>query len=180
MIPRRIVGRKGERERPVLILIVIYFALRTLFRLRRRDSPPKDWAPPPPPPRPPHVPRRQTMTDPAAGARGDQSLQFDHVERAGQTPGLTCSICQRPIAASYYEINGKVTCQGCRGQIMAAWNRGSPAQRFAKALGLGAAAAALGAGVYFGIEALTGYEFGLRSEERRVGKECRSRWAPYH
>src|SRR5690349_23970670 len=21
---------------------------------------------------------------------------------------------------------------------------------------------------------------GLRSEERRVGKECRSRWAPYH
>src|SRR3712207_9376294 len=23
-------------------------------------------------------------------------------------------------------------------------------------------------------------EGGLRSEERRVGKECRSRWAPYH
>ena len=28
----------------------------------------------------------------------------------------------------------------------------------------------------------TAYIFGneLRSEERRVGKECRSRWAPYH
>ena len=23
-------------------------------------------------------------------------------------------------------------------------------------------------------------KFGLRSEERRVGKECRSRWSPYH
>ena len=23
-------------------------------------------------------------------------------------------------------------------------------------------------------------ELGMRSEERRVGKECRSRWAPYH
>ena len=23
-------------------------------------------------------------------------------------------------------------------------------------------------------------EFGVRSEERRVGKECRSRWSPYH
>ena len=23
-------------------------------------------------------------------------------------------------------------------------------------------------------------ELGLRSEERRVGKECRSRWSPYH
>ena len=24
------------------------------------------------------------------------------------------------------------------------------------------------------------WEFGIRSEERRVGKECRSRWSPYH
>ena len=23
-------------------------------------------------------------------------------------------------------------------------------------------------------------EFAARSEERRVGKECRSRWSPYH
>ena len=23
-------------------------------------------------------------------------------------------------------------------------------------------------------------EFSVRSEERRVGKECRSRWSPYH
>src|SRR3712207_1527478 len=26
----------------------------------------------------------------------------------------------------------------------------------------------------------TAYEVGVRSEERRVGKECRSRWSPYH
>ena len=24
------------------------------------------------------------------------------------------------------------------------------------------------------------YRDGMRSEERRVGKECRSRWSPYH
>ena len=24
------------------------------------------------------------------------------------------------------------------------------------------------------------YVYGTRSEERRVGKECRSRWSPYH
>ena len=29
------------------------------------------------------------------------------------------------------------------------------------------------------IPGVTG-KFGLRSEERRVGKECRSRWSPYH
>ena len=28
--------------------------------------------------------------------------------------------------------------------------------------------------------ALFDYELGDRSEERRVGKECRSRWSPYH
>ena len=29
-------------------------------------------------------------------------------------------------------------------------------------------------------EALTILQAVLRSEERRVGKECRSRWSPYH
>ena len=28
--------------------------------------------------------------------------------------------------------------------------------------------------------ARTGVMFLMRSEERRVGKECRSRWSPYH
>src|SRR6266699_5145656 len=28
--------------------------------------------------------------------------------------------------------------------------------------------------------AVTGMDPGTRSEERRVGKECRSRWSPYH
>src|SRR3989442_9432647 len=27
---------------------------------------------------------------------------------------------------------------------------------------------------------LTGEQYLVRSEERRVGKECRSRWSPYH
>ena len=31
-----------------------------------------------------------------------------------------------------------------------------------------------------GIEADRVLLVGLRSEERRVGKECRSRWSPYH
>ena len=27
---------------------------------------------------------------------------------------------------------------------------------------------------------VAGYKINIRSEERRVGKECRSRWSPYH
>ncbi len=104
------------------------------------------------------------MTDPTAGALGapaPEQLQFDRAERAFHTAGSECAVCKQPITTSYFEINGKISCARCRGHILAAWNRGSPAQRGAKAAALGALAAALGAAVYFGIAALTGYEFGL-------------------
>src|SRR2546427_7533549 len=155
MIPIRIDSGKRPRKTGCRDTREYRCQPQNAFLFASRGLPPKDWGPANP------VPRRHPVTDPAAGTPADRSLQFDRAERAGQTPGTACSFCQQPIAGSYYEINGKVACLGCRGQIMAAWNRGSPARRFAKALGLGAAAAALGAGVYFGVEALTGYEFGL-------------------
>ena len=31
-----------------------------------------------------------------------------------------------------------------------------------------------------GANGITLQDLGMRSEERRVGKECRSRWSPYH
>ena len=30
------------------------------------------------------------------------------------------------------------------------------------------------------VDKKSAYIIGTRSEERRVGKECRSRWSPYH
>ena len=33
---------------------------------------------------------------------------------------------------------------------------------------------------YFYQEAIKTLRTNIRSEERRVGKECRSRWSPYH
>ena len=100
------------------------------------------------------------MNEPSA-ATPEGSLQFEHVERDGRASALTCAVCSQPLAGAYYEVNGNVTCQRCRNQVLAAWNRGSSGRRFVKALGLGFAAAALGAAIYFGIAALTGYEFGL-------------------
>ena len=45
---------------------------------------------------------------------------------------------------------------------------------------MGNAAIALGA-VAAGVNVVAGYPgTPSRSEERRVGKECRSRWSPYH
>lgn len=74
---------------------------------------------------------------------------------------VTCAVCRQLIATSYYVVNGNVTCEPCRTRVMMEWNSSSPRGRFAKAVALGSLAALLGAGVYFGIAALTGYEFGL-------------------
>ena len=35
-------------------------------------------------------------------------------------------------------------------------------------------------GYLLGRITIKGISLGTRSEERRVGKECRSRWSPYH
>src|SRR3712207_9077130 len=37
-----------------------------------------------------------------------------------------------------------------------------------------------GLSVAFDLPTQIGYDSDARSEERRVGKECRSRWSPYH
>lgn len=88
-------------------------------------------------------------------------LQFDRVQTpSGQTPG-TCAVCGQPIRDAYYEVNGKVVCERCRQNLEASWAAGSSAGRFGAAIVLGIAAAAAGSALYYGVLALTGYEFGL-------------------
>ncbi|HKE88923.1 MAG TPA: hypothetical protein VKB45_01220 [Gemmatimonadales bacterium] len=85
-------------------------------------------------------------------------LQFDRAEpaAAGAAP-TSCTVCRQPLVGSYYAINGRAVCASCRDQV----TQHAASGRFITAFLLGLGAAALGAGIYFGIEALTGYEFGL-------------------
>jgi hypothetical protein len=86
-------------------------------------------------------------------------LQFDHAEpaAAGIAAPTSCTVCKQPLVGSYYTVNGRAVCASCREKVAVHAASGS----FVTALMLGLGAAALGAGIYFGIEALTGYEFGL-------------------
>lgn len=88
-------------------------------------------------------------------------LQFDRVEAEGaHTPGA-CAECGQPIRGVYYEVNGRVLCDRCRQVVQASWDAGSSTGRFGKAVVFGLAAAAAGSALYYGVLALTGYEFGL-------------------
>jgi hypothetical protein len=99
------------------------------------------------------------VSDPNTPA-GD--LQFDRVEgQSGQTPGGVCAQCGQPLRDVYYEVNGRVLCERCRRAAEADWAAGSSAGRFGKAVVFGLAAAAAGSALYYGVLALTGYEFGL-------------------
>ncbi len=85
-------------------------------------------------------------------------LQFDRAEpTAAASVPTSCTVCKQPLQNAYYAINGRAVCASCHDKVA----RHAAGGSFVTALLLGFGAAALGAGIYFGIEALTGYEFGL-------------------
>jgi hypothetical protein len=91
-----------------------------------------------------------------------EELQFDQAEFA--TPagdGPACTVCHRPIAAEYYELNGKVFCTECRRGVEVAFHGGSRLFRAIKALLLGSVAAAVGAVIYYTITHMTGWNIGI-------------------
>jgi hypothetical protein len=91
----------------------------------------------------------------------DETLQFDRAEYEQPAGPASCAQCQQQLSGSYYQINGVAVCPTCAEVLRAQWTGGSSAGRFIRASVAGAGAALLGALVYYGVGALTGYEFGL-------------------
>jgi len=94
-----------------------------------------------------------------------EPLQFDLAEDV--TPatatlgGLRCASCNAPLM-SYFDVNGKAACAQCKNSLLA--YRARPhLGSLLKAAGLGLCGAAAGAGLFYGIVALTGYQLGLVS-----------------
>ncbi len=91
-------------------------------------------------------------------------LQFDRAELGETAPGgtLECIAGGEAITDAYYEINGEVVCEACQAKALAMRTGGSSLGRFVRATVFGTLAGATGAGIYYGISALTGgWEFGL-------------------
>ncbi|MCO5171642.1 MAG: hypothetical protein M9894_35515 [Planctomycetes bacterium] len=96
----------------------------------------------------------------------DDGLQFDKAEYAGDgaaapQAGPACGFCGAPLVTTYHAVADRAACGACREQVVEALTGGSPGLRFARAVALGLLASALGAALYFGVAAVTGYELGL-------------------
>lgn len=108
------------------------------------------------------------MADPDSGeAPALDGLQFDQAEYASQeheTPsGPVCTACKQPIATVYFEINGQIVCEDCRGKIESSLTGGSKTTRALRALAFGIAAGIAGFAIYFGVMKLANLEIGLIS-----------------
>lgn len=73
----------------------------------------------------------------------------------------SCAACDRELRDTYYLVNGAMVCSECQMQLASAQPAGSGLGRFTRAIGFGVVGGAIGAGIYFGILKLTGYEVGL-------------------
>jgi hypothetical protein len=88
-------------------------------------------------------------------------LQFESAEFQGAAAAASCATCAAPIRSTYYQVGSAIACERCRRQIEYDATHGSPLGRMVKAGLFGFVAAGIGAGIYYAVRALTGYEFGL-------------------
>jgi hypothetical protein len=99
--------------------------------------------------------------DPTQAPNPDE-LQFDKADVNEESSGpLTCHACQRQLFDVYFEVDAQPSCEMCRYELENERSRGSGPGRFARALAAGGFAGLVGAGLYYAVLALTGYEVGL-------------------
>jgi len=95
-------------------------------------------------------------------APSPDELQFDKADVTEEDAGpLVCHACQRQLFDVYFEVDAQPSCEMCRYELESERNRGSGPGRFARALAAGGFAGLVGAGIYYAVLALTGYEIGL-------------------
>ena len=96
----------------------------------------------------------------------DAELQFDSVvPRAGDDAAVSadtrCTLCQIPIESEYFDVNGRTVCRQCSETVARQATTPRDMATLLRALGAGVVASVLGAALYFGVLAISGYEVGL-------------------
>lgn len=92
-----------------------------------------------------------------------EPLQFDVAEPVTATASAqgACANCKLPLTSEYYETSGQMVCAACRNTITTGLNSAAGKEPFILAMVYGLGAALVGALVWWGVRAATGYEIGL-------------------
>jgi hypothetical protein len=90
------------------------------------------------------------------------SLSFDKAKfDENESPSLSCVFCKRDVFGTYFELDGQTACEQCRFAVESAREQGSSVGRASRAILGGALGGFVGAGIYYAVLAVTGYEIGL-------------------
>lgn len=107
------------------------------------------------------------MSEPSDAPPPSGPLQFDRAELpSASTPEkqtVACAFCQAPLYSFYFDINGRMACEGCRYKVEEQLETRPGFTGFLRACAAGFGAAVVGAGIYYAVRAITGYEIGLIS-----------------
>ncbi len=107
------------------------------------------------------------MSEPIDVPSASSPLQFDRAElpstSAPEARTVECAFCQAPLYSYYFDINGKMACEACRYKVEEELETSPGAAGFLRACAASLGAALVGAGIYYAVRALSGYEIGLIS-----------------
>ncbi len=90
-----------------------------------------------------------------------EDLQFERADFGTAPAAMACTGCHQPIAGEYYDVNGKPFCAACTAAIRQAHGDSPGGAAFARALGAGVAAGAVGSALYYIVEKISGYQLAL-------------------
>jgi hypothetical protein len=91
----------------------------------------------------------------------NSDLQFDQAQFDEAPSQATCKVCGALLHGSYFEANGHTVCEACSYTLREGGQGGSRMGRVLRSIGAGVGAAFAGTLLYWGILAVSGYEFGL-------------------
>src|SRR2546430_15399988 len=86
----------------------------------------------------------------------------------------------RVILPLYQQVDRNLLSDSVIEDVPVEWRGRTSPTRVYQSTAAGAPAYLIDSPEYFSKPSIYGYSNDHRSEERRVGKECRSRWSPYH
>lgn len=106
------------------------------------------------------------MTPDTTSPPSGDTLQFDRAIPAGADGDAhqshpSCSACSHPISTFYFTLEGQTLCSGCKRTVE---QQTAPVREWSlilRAALFGLGAAIVGAGIYYGVIAITEFEIGL-------------------